>query len=94
MRRPRRPSRRLGLRRCDLAVAEELADELHAAGLPSIEVHGVEGLAGLALDATRSHDHDHGLLDASRRLAAAFGHQPGLRDLSPRLLGIAQVPAP
>jgi SAM-dependent methyltransferase len=71
-------------------LAEELADEATAAGILGVEVHGLEGPAGHALEVSRSLDPT--LLDAARVLAKAFATQPGLRDLSPHLLAIGRTP--
>ncbi|HEX6198585.1 MAG TPA: class I SAM-dependent methyltransferase [Jiangellaceae bacterium] len=70
-------------------LAEELADEASEVGLQQVEVHGLEGPAGHALDVSRSLDPT--LLDAARVLADQFGTQPGLRDLSPHLLAIGRT---
>jgi ubiquinone/menaquinone biosynthesis C-methylase UbiE len=71
-------------------LAEELHDELAEAGLLDVEVEGLEGPGALALDVSRSLGPE--LVDAARVLAEAFGRQPGLRDLSPHLLGMGRVP--
>lgn len=73
-------------------LAEELEGEAVEAGLVDVEVHGLEGPGGLALDISGSLDPD--LVAAVRVLAQAFSTAPGRRDLSPHLLAIGRVPAP
>lgn len=69
-----------------------LAEEAVEAGLTGVEVHGLEGPGGLALDISGSHDPD--LVATAAVLAQAFATAPGRRDLSPHLLVIGCVFAP
>lgn len=71
-------------------LAEELEEELRESGLLNVEVRGLEGPAGLALEVSRSTDP--ALLDAARTLARAFDSTVGARDLSAHLLGLGRVP--
>lgn len=73
-------------------LAEELEEEAVEAGLVEVEVHGLEGPGGLALDIDGSRDPD--LVAAAAVLAQAFATAPGRRDLSPHLLAMGRVPAP
>ncbi|NHA67768.1 class I SAM-dependent methyltransferase [Phycicoccus flavus] len=71
-------------------LADELEEEVGAAGLVEVEVVGLEGPAALALDVTgRS---DPALVAAADLLADAFAGHAGTRDLSPHLLALARVP--
>ncbi|MEZ5093825.1 class I SAM-dependent methyltransferase [Nocardioides sp.] len=72
-------------------LSDDLEQEAVEAGLTEVQVLGLEGPGAQALDISRSHDPE--LLDAARRLAAAYESQPGLRDLSPHLLAFGRTPA-
>ena len=72
-------------------LSDELEIEFAEAGLEDVTVRGLEGPAGQALDMAR--EKEPRLLEAARTLADRFESQPGLRDLSPHLLGIGRVPA-
>ncbi|GAA2054946.1 class I SAM-dependent methyltransferase [Leifsonia soli] len=70
-------------------TAEELHAEVESAGLAVIEVVGIEGPAGLYLEElteARAAEREAALL-----IARAASAMPGIRDLSPHLLAIAQV---
>ncbi|HCS60993.1 MAG TPA: SAM-dependent methyltransferase [Microbacterium sp.] len=69
-------------------TAEELADELDAAGLEMLEVFGVEGPAGLFLEVEK--EVDSAVHDAALILARAAAAVPGIRDQSAHLLGVAR----
>jgi SAM-dependent methyltransferase len=70
-------------------LSDEFEHELVEAGLVDVSVRGLEGPAGQALDIAREKDPH--LLDAARALADRFADEPGLRDLSPHLLGVGRV---
>jgi SAM-dependent methyltransferase len=72
-------------------LSDELEIELTEAGLDDVTVRGLEGPAGQALDIAR--EKEPRLLEAARLLADRFESHPGLRDLSPHLLGSGRVPA-
>lgn len=71
-------------------LAEELAAEMTDGGLVDVEVHGLEGPGGMALEVERTHDAE--LRAAAMLLARRFSNVPGLRDLSQHLLGIGRRP--
>ncbi|MFJ9388382.1 methyltransferase domain-containing protein [Nocardioides sp. NPDC101246] len=66
----------------------ELALELTDAGLLQVEVVGVEGPAGLALEQLTEVDED--IRQAALTLARAVGGQPVVQDLSNHLLGMGR----
>lgn len=70
-------------------TAEELIAELEEAGLTGIECEGLEGPAGLALEARGTEDDD--LLEPAVAIARRFGRMPGLRDLSNHMLAWGTV---
>ncbi len=70
-------------------TAEELEAELGAAGLADVAVVGVEGPAGLLLEATA--DADAQLRTAALTLARAAAAEPGIRDFSAHLLATGRV---
>ncbi|RNI23830.1 class I SAM-dependent methyltransferase [Flexivirga caeni] len=72
-------------------LSEELAEELTDGGLVDVEVHGLEGPGGMALEVARTHDDE--LRAAAMLLARHFGNVAGLRDLSQHLLAIGRRPA-
>lgn len=72
--------------------AAELAQEMTAAGLSDVVVHGVEGPAGgalerVAVDAPHAPD----LIDAALMLARALSTTPGVPDMSQHVLAIGTV---
>ena len=71
-------------------TSAELAGELSDAGLLEVEVVGVEGPAGLALEQLTEADDD--LHRAALTIARAVGGQPGVQDLSNHLLGAGRRP--
>ncbi|MFE6733622.1 class I SAM-dependent methyltransferase [Microbacterium sp. NPDC057650] len=71
-------------------TAEELHEEVAAAGLDVLEVVGVEGPAGLFLEVVRELDQE--VQDAAMTIARAASAEPGIRDQSAHLLAIARVP--
>ncbi|MCW4460075.1 class I SAM-dependent methyltransferase [Microbacterium sp. MPKO10] len=71
-------------------TAEELASEITEAGLELVDIHGVEGPAGLLAEQLSVDDDE--TVDAAHMLARAGSVMPGLRDLSIHLLAIARVP--
>lgn len=71
-------------------TAEELIAELDEAGLKAIECEGLEGPAGLALEAHGIDDDD--LSDSALAIARRFARVPGLRDLSNHILAWGVVP--
>lgn len=70
-------------------TAEELIAELEETGLSAIECEGLEGPAGLALEARGTEDDD--LLESALSIARRFAAMPGLRDLSNHLLAWGTV---
>lgn len=70
-------------------TAEELIAELSEVGLTEIECEGLEGPAGLALEARGTEDDD--LLESALAIARRFGQMPGLRDLSNHMLAWGTV---
>jgi SAM-dependent methyltransferase len=71
-------------------TSAELAGELTETGLLQIEVVGVEGPAGLALEQLTEADDD--LHRAALTLARAVGGQPGVQELSNHLLATGRRP--
>lgn len=71
-------------------TAAELHDELDATGLTAIELHAIEGPAGLALEQLPSDD---ALLQAALTLVRRTGHLPATREMTNHLMAIARVPA-
>ncbi|MDO9396674.1 MAG: class I SAM-dependent methyltransferase, partial [Herbiconiux sp.] len=71
-------------------TAEELERELTDAGLAHVDVCAVEGPDGFGLEQVTRVDED--LHEAALRVVRGLGHLPGVRDLSPHILGIARVP--
>jgi SAM-dependent methyltransferase len=69
-------------------TSAELALELTDAGLLQVEVVGIEGPAGLALEQLREVDED--IHQAALTLARTVGGQPGAQELSNHLLGIGR----
>lgn len=70
-------------------TGEELAAELSVAGLLDIEVHAVEGPAGLALEQIQGQDHE--LVEAALAIVRRTGSMPGIRDLTNHMMGIGRV---
>lgn len=69
--------------------AEELHAEIEAvAGLEVLEVHGVEGPAGLFLEVAEEVSEQ--VITAALTLARAASSTPGVRDLSNHLLAVAR----
>lgn len=71
-------------------TSAELAGELSAAGMLEVEVVGVEGPGGLALEQLTEADED--LRRAALTLARAVGGQPGVQEISNHLLAIGRRP--
>ena len=71
-------------------TAEELASELAEAGLEDIELHAVEGVAGLALEQVPGTDPE--LLEAALTLVRKTGHLEVARDIRNHLMAIGTVP--
>lgn len=72
-----------------LHTGEELERELRAAGLTEVEVVGLEGPAGLALEVRGTTDDS--LFEHALALARQVEAVPSIRDLSNHLLGIGLV---
>lgn len=72
-------------------TADELVDELVDAGLVQVGVCAVEGPDGLGLEQLAHVDEE--VHEAALRVVRAVGHLPGIRDLSPHIMGIGQVVA-
>lgn len=71
-------------------TSAELSDELRAAGLAAVEVVGIEGPVGVALELAREVGDD--VRDAALVAARALeAHEP-VRDTSPHLMGWGVVP--
>lgn len=70
-------------------TAEEFEDELRTAGLTDVELHAIEGPAGLALEQLPSSDDE--LLQAALTVVRQTGHLPGIRDMSNHLMAIGRV---
>lgn len=70
-------------------TAEELGAELVEAGLGEVELHAVEGVAGIALEQLPGTDRE--LLDAALAIVRRTGHLPGIRDISNHLMAIGTV---
>lgn len=68
---------------------DELADELTDVGLVNVSVCAIEGPDGLGLEQVAEVDED--VHQAALRIVRTLGHLPGIRDLSPHMMGIAQV---
>ncbi|MBC7278984.1 bifunctional 2-polyprenyl-6-hydroxyphenol methylase/3-demethylubiquinol 3-O-methyltransferase UbiG [Nocardioides sp.] len=71
-------------------TSAELVGELSDAGMLEVEVVGVEGPAGLALEQLAEADED--LRRAALTLARAVGGQPGVQEISNHLLAIGRRP--
>lgn len=71
-------------------TAEELGEEMAEAGLVQVSVCAVEGPDGLGLEQVARVDE--AVHQAALRVVRDLGHLPGYRDLSPHVMGIAQVP--
>lgn len=71
-------------------TSAELGGELSDAGLLEVEVVGVEGPAGLALEQMTAADEE--LHRAALTIARAVGGQPGVQELSNHLLAIGRRP--
>lgn len=71
-------------------TGEELLDELRSCGLDNVEVHAIEGAAGLPLEMIN--DHNPELLAAALTIVRHTGSIPGIRDISNHLMGIGTVP--
>jgi hypothetical protein len=63
---------------------------MKTAGLEDVRVLGLEGPAGLALEARGTQDDN--LYEPALTIARQLGDIPGIRDLSNHLVGIGQVP--
>lgn len=72
-------------------TAEELAEELTDAGLTQVSVCAVEGPDGFGFEQVTSVEED--VHEAALTVVRALGHLPGIRDVSPHIMGIAQVSA-
>lgn len=70
-------------------TGEELADELRRGGLENVEVHAIEGAAGLPLEMIT--DDDPELLAAALTIVRRTGTIPGIRDISNHMMGIGTV---
>lgn len=70
----------------------ELGSELAEAGLVDVELHAVEGVAGIALEEVSGDDPE--LLEAALVLARKTGQIPGIRDFSNHVMAIGTVPDP
>ncbi|USQ80030.1 class I SAM-dependent methyltransferase [Ornithinimicrobium faecis] len=70
-------------------TGEELAQELAEAGLLEVEVHAIEGSAGLALEQISGTDPD--LVEAALAIVRRTGSIPGIRDMTNHMMGIARV---
>ncbi|WP_256838945.1 class I SAM-dependent methyltransferase [Ornithinimicrobium faecis] len=73
-------------------TGEELAQELTDAGLIDVEVHAVEGSAGLALEQVLGTDPD--LVEAALTIVRRTGSIPGIRDVTNHMMGIARLAGP
>jgi SAM-dependent methyltransferase len=82
---------RLGFTTAYLHRPEELRSELVAAGLVDVEVYGVEGPAGPALDAQGIERIDE-FLESAVRCARIAERDPALLASSAHLLGLARAP--
>lgn len=71
-------------------TAASLEQELRDAGLADVEVHAIEGAAGLVLEQVPAGDRE--LLEAALTIARRTGHLPAARELSNHLLALARVP--
>ncbi|WP_298036157.1 class I SAM-dependent methyltransferase [uncultured Microbacterium sp.] len=71
-------------------TSEELSDELSRDGIADVEVHGIEGPAGLFLEQVPA-DAGPDAAMAARTIARASSSTPGIRDFSGHLLGIGVV---
>ena len=80
---------RLGFTTAYLHTPEELANEMHAAGLRAVDVLGVEGPTGPALDA-HGLDRVEELLPAAIRCARAVERDPALIAASAHLLAVGR----
>lgn len=69
-------------------TAEELEAELQAAGLTAIELHAIEGPAGLALEQLEADDE---LLQAALTLVRRTGHLKAIRDMTNHLMAIGRI---
>lgn len=72
-------------------TAEELVDELTDAGLAHVSVRAIEGPDGFGFEQVAHVDED--VHEAALRVVRALGHLPGIRDMSPHIMGVAQVPS-
>lgn len=70
-------------------TAEELAREMSDVGLLEVEVHAIEGAAGLSLEQIAGVDPD--LVEAALAIVRSTGAIPGVRDMSNHIMGIARV---
>lgn len=70
-------------------TGEELAQELMDAGLLDVEVHAIEGSAGMALEQISGTDPY--LVEAALAIVRRTGSCPGIRDMTNHLMGIARV---
>lgn len=70
-------------------TSEELGSEFAQAGLQEIELHAIEGLAGLALENVPVGDAE--TLGAALVLARRTGELPGIRDISTHVMAIGLV---
>lgn len=81
---------RLGFTHCHFHTPAELGEELAEAGLTEVEVLGIEGPAGPALDA-RGLERIGEFLPAAVRAARIVERDPALIASSGHLLGVARV---
>lgn len=84
------PSPRLRFPAGHFHTAEELQEEVEAAGFEVREVVGVEGPAGTFLEAIEEATDE--LRNAALLIARAASSVPGIRDQSQHLIAIAQLP--
>ena len=70
-------------------TGKELGDELTDAGLARVSVCAVEGPDGFGFEQVAHVDDD--VHEAALRVVRALGHLPGIRELSPHIMGVAQV---
>lgn len=70
-------------------TADELTDELTDVGLVDVSVCAVEGPDGLGLEQVAEVDQE--VHEAALQVVRTLGHLPGIRDLSPHIMAVAQV---
>lgn len=70
-------------------TGNELAEEMSTAGLLDVEIHAIEGPAGLPLEKVVGVEPD--LIEAALTIVRRTGSIPGIRDMSNHIMGIARV---